>query len=198
MKKIYIFGLGAIGSNVLIQLIKKYPDYEFIGVDFDKVEERNLNTQIYFLSHINIPKVQAVKAVLASKLKQFKYTAVQIKLESEKDFSVIWGKKVLDKNDVIIDCFDNVTARNLMMTIKHDNILHAGFSPEYTAEILWDKRYDVPGEVDPTKGDICTMTDAVSFIQYVTSLVAYTVGVFCDTGVKNNYIITSNTKITKI
>ncbi len=198
MKNIYIFGLGALGSNILVQLIKKYPDYEFIGIDYDIVEERNINTQVYFLSHINLPKVHAIKAVLASKLKQFKYTAIQLKLQKEEDFSTIWDKKKLDKDDVILDCFDNVKARKLIMTIPHNNILHAGFSPEYTAEVLWDKRYDVPGEVDPTKGDICTMVNAVSFIQNVTALVAYTVSEFCDTGVKNNYIISNNIKVVKI
>ena len=27
--------------HLLVQLVKQYPDMEFIGVDYDKIEERN-------------------------------------------------------------------------------------------------------------------------------------------------------------
>ena len=58
-----------------------------------------------------------------------------------------------------------MASRELIRSTKIDPaILHVGFSPFYTAELIWHKDYKVSGDVDPARADICEMTEAVSFI----------------------------------
>lgn len=186
MKQITIYGLGAIGSNLLVQLAKTFPDYKFSGVDYDKVEDRNIRTQAYFLEHVGLHKVNAMKVVLARYFKSIKYYPVNRKVES--NLQPIGS-------DLIIDCFDNSKSRKFLSGIKGHNVLHVGFSPQYSAECIWDEDYDVPGDVDPAQADICSMTDAVPFIHFVVNAVALNISHWLETGEKKNFIVTNKNKI---
>ena len=42
--KIIIFGAGAVGSNILLNVIRDLPSVEVFIVDYDKVEQRNYLT----------------------------------------------------------------------------------------------------------------------------------------------------------
>ena len=57
--KIGIAGAGGIGSNVAACLVRSGVQQLKI-VDFDSVDESNLNRQFYFHDQIGRPKVQAL------------------------------------------------------------------------------------------------------------------------------------------
>lgn len=191
---IYIFGIGAIGSNLLLQLIKVFPDIAFMGIDFDIVEERNLRTQAYFMEHMGIPKTQAMYGVIARHIRKFNYTIVNERFTNPTQQLV----DALNKDDTLmIDCFDNTESRQLVKDLKNKNILHIGFSPEFAAEIIWNENYEVPGEME-SEVDICTLNHAGPFIQYVVSLASMTVIDFIEEGRKDNYIITGKNKVRKL
>jgi molybdopterin/thiamine biosynthesis adenylyltransferase len=211
--KITVFGLGAIGSNLLVQLSKQYPDFEYVGVDFDKVEERNLRTQAYFLEHVGAPKVQAMRVVLSRHLRKPKYTPVQRKIEPSDLNTSSKGLGGLI-SDLWIDCFDNSESRELLRVAGSNEkilfsgtvpTLHVGFSPLYTAECIWNENYEVPGNVDPRMADICSMTDAVGFIHLTVNAALLNISQYLESKPDCNgrrhghdFLITNKSKITWI
>lgn len=184
MKSVTVFGLGAIGSNLLVQLAKQYPDIEYTGIDFDSVEERNVRTQAYFLEHVGMKKAQAMRVVLARYLRRPKYHPVLAKVQT------------LERNhqadQLYIDCFDNSESRRL---IGGRQALHLGFSPEYSAEFMWDDEdYEVAGDV--RKGaDICSMSDAIPFIHAFVNLSCLEISRWMETGERRNFAVTAKTQI---
>lgn len=181
---ITVYGLGAIGSNLLVQLAKQYPDFEFRGVDFDKVEERNIRTQAYFLEHVGAFKADAMRVILARYLRKPKYTPIKQKITEK--------VKVDSSTDLIIDCFDNTESRKLLC---YGEILHVGFSPFYTAECIWNENYEVPNNVDKNKADICSMNDAVPFIHFVVNAALLNISDWIETGSKKNFLVTGKSKL---
>ena len=193
--KIYVFGLGAIGSNLIVQLMKQFPDFEYFGIDYDKIEERNIKTQAFFLEQVGMPKAQAIPIISSRFLRKFKYTPQNLKVETH--ISKKYNLK--DKDSLYIDCFDNSKSRKFLFTEKSDdNVLHIGFSPFYSSEIMWQKDYDVPNDVDQRQNDICSMNDAVSFINFIVNYSVLNISEYINKGIKSSYIITNKTKIVKI
>jgi hypothetical protein len=191
---IYVFGLGAIGSNMLLQLIKKYQDFSFYGIDFDKVEDRNMNTQAYFLNHVGLSKAQALMPVIGTKLRKFQYKPFVRKISAPKDIFDLVQETGGAKDYLLLDCFDNAQSRKLFDIIG-GNILHVGFSPQYAAEILWHENYSAPNDLLEGQNDICVMTEAIPFINFVVSLAAFAVSDFIDNKIKTNYLVTSKNRI---
>lgn len=186
IKRIGIYGLGAIGSNLLVQLAKQFPEIEFHGIDFDKVEDRNVRTQAYFLEHVGLHKSDAMRVVLSRYLRKLKYSPFKTRITSPDQIGIA---------DLIIDCFDNSESRAFFKPLKAKNVLHVGFSPKYTAECIWNENYDVPGDVDPTGADICSMTDAVSFIHFVVNAVVLNISAWMETGRKQDFLVTHKNRI---
>jgi hypothetical protein len=181
----YIFGLGAIGSNLLLRLAQQYPEANFVGFDFDKVEERNIGTQAYFLQHIGLYKTAAMQSVLSTKLRKFNYKYETKKIE---EGSILSGF-IFDKNTVVLDCFDNIESRKLLQDRLSNYCLHIGFSPEFTAEITWGKDYKVPGEMNPNNPDICTLEKAGAFINFIVNLSALTIDKYIEKKEQHNFIV---------
>ena len=198
MNTICVCGLGAIGSNLILQLSKNYPSYNFIGVDFDVVEERNIKTQAYFISHIGQPKTQSMFSVFSTKHRKINYKGIRNKIESIEDLGLI-RKNFPSKNYLYIDCFDNVNSRKIFSDLrKEDSCLHIGFSPQFSAEIIWHEEYDVPGEMDPAGPDICTLDEASSFITFVVSFGSMVIDNFLKENRKESFIIKNKYNIIKL
>lgn len=193
ISKIFVFGLGAIGSNLITKLAIQYPHITFYGIDYDTVEDRNINTQAYFLYHTSMSKVSAIYSVLGSKIKKFTYIPINKKIVSTDDITTM----EIGNDTLLIDCFDNSEARSLFSNISF-NCIHIGFSPEYTAEVIWNEHYSVPGDVDPDNNDICDVTEAVSFISFIVAFAAMNISSFLEKGEKNDYIITNKYIINKL
>jgi molybdopterin/thiamine biosynthesis adenylyltransferase len=196
MKVIYVFGLGALGSNILLQLAKKYPQCEFNGIDYDVVEERNINTQVYLLPHIGMPKAGAMRIVLGMKLRKFTYHGINKRITTITDIEPLF--KVND-DILFIDCFDNSKSRQIIQDYPYDmDKVHIGFSPQYTAEIIWKENYTVPNDIPADQNDICEMTEAIPFINFVTGFAAGVISNYLDNGIKEDYIIVNKYKIKKL
>jgi hypothetical protein len=189
--KFYVYGLGALGSNLLVQLAKQYGNgNEFVGIDYDTIEDRNIGTQAYFKEMVRQPKAKAMTTIL-QRYGKIKYQAFNKKIEKYEDVIVP------EPEDIIIDCFDNSASRKILKSTGEDNILHVGFSPHFTAEIIWNKEYDVPG--DPDKEiDICELTSATSFIGFVVNFTALVIDDFLINRERKNYLITNKWNIKKL
>lgn len=197
MNTICVCGLGAIGSNLIVQLSKQYPFYNFIGIDFDVVEERNIKTQAYFISHVGQPKTQSMFSVFSTKHRKINYKGIRNKIESVADLGLI-RKNFPSENYLYIDCFDNIKSRKIFSGLREDSCLHIGFSPQFSAEIIWHEDYEVPGEMDPSGVDICTLDEASSFITFVVSFGSMIIDNFFKEGKKESFIIKNKYNIIKL
>jgi len=198
MNTICVCGLGAIGSNLIVQLNKQYPFYNFIGIDFDNVEERNIKTQAYFISHVGQSKTQSMFSVFSTKHRKVNYKGIRNKIESIADLELI-RKNFPSENYLYIDCFDNVNSRKIFSGLrKEDSCLHIGFSPQFSAEIIWHEDYEVPGEMDPSGVDICTLDEASSFITFVVSFGSMVIDNFFKEGKKESFIIKNKYNIIRL
>lgn len=196
MKKVLILGAGALGSNIATHLSADFRDtIELTVLDFDKVEERNVQagTQFYMPDQIGQFKVDALQYNI------YRWYGKEINA---------WNKKVVIARDgihddqftpalletygLVIDCLDNEEARRAAHNVALDTkfktpVLHCGFSPKMTFEISWAENYEVPEDsLKPV--DICEMQGAASFIKMVTGLASTTIGEFLTNGRKRYFV----------
>ena len=201
--KVVIYGVGAIGSNLFVSLVKQFPDWNFVCVDFDIVENRNLRTQSYFREHIGQPKVSALLAVGMRYCNKLKYTPLKIRITKEylEKFKYIEN---LQQKELWVDCFDNSESRKILKDLyakqnkNNIELLHLGFSPLYSAESIWDRCYDVPNDVDARQNDICSMVDAVGFIQMFIGYVMIQINTWVEFNAKESFIITNKIKYVRL
>ncbi len=102
---------------------------------------------------------------------------------------------------LLVDCFDNTESRQIVKNAYpyvSSCILHVGFSPQYTAEIIWNENYSVPNDIPKEQNDICEMSEAVPFINFVVSLACMNISDFFSKNEKKDLIIIDRNKILKL
>jgi len=165
--KILICGVGAIGSNLVRYLVPDLKgEHEISVLDIDVVEERNVTpgTQWYTPDQIGIPKVEALEYNV--------FNTFQREIIPVHANIIEWDP---DDYDLVIDCFDNHNARNILHgEYVKPPVLHIGFSDQFTFEVEWDEWYQVPSDIT-TGMDICEMPGAAGFIGSVAALGALVV-----------------------
>lgn len=115
---ICVFGVGGVGGFVVEALARSCVKYITI-VDFDIINESNLNRQIIALhSTLGRKKVEVMKERILDINKDCIVEALDLFVNEESikkiDFSQF---------DYVIDCVDNVTAKiNIIQTAKNQNI----------------------------------------------------------------------------
>ncbi|MCK9458651.1 MAG: ThiF family adenylyltransferase [Proteobacteria bacterium] len=143
---ITICGVGALGSNLLDNLSRQ-GFANLRGIDKDRVDTHNLNTQFW-----NERDVGALK-VAAAKQKVFGNIGVEIDTV-DKELTAATVDKMLRGSALVLDCFDNNAARQIVQThcrAKKIPCLHTGLFEDY-GEVVWDDRYKVPKD---SGGDVC-------------------------------------------
>ena len=105
--KIGIAGVGGLGSNCA-QLLARSGFVDFVLVDFDHVENSNLNRQFYFEDQIGQAKVQA----LARNLRQIN-PAVKLRTVQERVSADNVGQLFADR-DVVVEAFDSPASKRLI------------------------------------------------------------------------------------
>ncbi len=144
--QITICGAGAIGSH-LAENLARQGFQRFRVIDCDRVEEHNVNTQLYSVGDVGAWKVE----VLRNRL--FRAVEVEIDVVSRRlnDHNV---HKLLKGSDIVVDSFDNSASRQSVQThCRNADIpcLHVGLHADY-CETIWDDQYRVPQDVE---GDVC-------------------------------------------
>ena len=99
-----IAGLGGLGSNAAISFARSGID-KLVLVDFDKVEEKNLDRQYYFLDQIGKSKVEALKENIKKINPEVKLETYNLKLEKGS-----MEKPFLDV-DVVIEALDDARTK---------------------------------------------------------------------------------------
>ena len=99
-----IAGLGGLGSNAAVSFARSGVG-RLVLVDFDKVEEKNLDRQYYFLDQVGKSKVEALKENIKKISPEVKLETCNLKLEKgsmEKPFQNV---------DVVIEALDEAETK---------------------------------------------------------------------------------------
>ncbi len=103
-----IAGLGSLGSNVAVALTRLGLG-KLIIVDFDRVENSNLNRQQYYLDQVGQPKVDASTDNLRRINPDIDIQAHRIRLTRENIL------EIFAKADVIAECFDRSEQKQMLV-----------------------------------------------------------------------------------
>ncbi len=135
-KTVGIAGVGGLGSNIAVALIRTGIN-NLIIADFDKVEYSNLNRQYYFYKHIGMSKVDALE-------EQLKNINPYINIEKYNHY--------LDKNnfdifkdcDVIVEAFDKAKNKEEIVDYAIRNkkyiVSGVGMAGDFSANIIQTKK----------------------------------------------------------
>ncbi|MDD5672530.1 MAG: sulfur carrier protein ThiS adenylyltransferase ThiF [Chitinivibrionales bacterium] len=105
--RIGIAGAGGLGSNCAMNLVRCGFE-KFVIVDFDNVEESNLNRQFYFLNQIGLPKVQALKESLLRINPAVSIKTYQLKLDKQNIGNIFASCTV------IVEAFDTAGCKAML------------------------------------------------------------------------------------
>jgi len=174
MSKIGIFGIGAIGSHLAMNLAIADKDLTIVIVDFDVIEDRNIGVHAYLSDQVGMMKTIALSFLLQMFGRDVVCSTYEYKT----------GDLASDY-DLVIDCFDNFESRNMLADeAKQKKIpcLHIAFSQQKTFIVHWDERYDKMDKAYPA--DVCDMPGARGFITMVTGIASSVVLYWLKTGEK--------------
>jgi hypothetical protein len=174
-------GAGAFGSHLADNLARQGASLLRI-IDRDRVEQRNVNTQLYGESEVGAWKVEALRNRL--------YRAVGVEVD-------IVAKEMTERNartfikgaDVIVDTFDNSASRRLVQEVcRRDGLtcLHVGLFADY-AEVVWNEMYRVPADV---AGDVCDYPLARNLVLMAVAIASETLVRFVADGERNSWSLT--------
>lgn len=165
-KHIVVCGAGALGS-LLIDTLARQGCENLTAIDMDRVEEHNLNTQIYGIGDVGQLKVAALQSRL--------YRDVYVELNvHNKEMTQSNIKKFCKKADIIVDVFDNSKSRKLVYDYANDNnisCIHAGMFEGY-GEVMWNDNYTVPQDAQEEDQDVCDYPLARNLVLFTSTICA--------------------------
>ena len=162
MRTVVLVGCGALGSHVL-QFMRNL-EVTFKLVDFDRIEQRNVQSQFHAKSGVGKNKVQALQQLM-----QFmwgkKVEGVPHKMTQDN------VSKLLGGSDLVLDCLDNGEARRILQGLVREAdipCLHGALAADGSfGRVIWDQDFiiddeDVEGAATCEEGDFLPWIALVS------------------------------------
>ena len=106
--KVCILGLGGLGSNVAVLLVRSGIGYLKL-IDFDVVEASNLNRQQYRISHIGIKKTEAIQTIIKEINPFVEVETLDIKVDRENILSVV------EDIEIVVEAFDRAETKAMVI-----------------------------------------------------------------------------------
>jgi len=183
MKKIVIIGVGALGSH-LVQSIRN-EDATIKIIDYDRVEMKNVQSQLHFKNTVGKKKVDALKQAM-----QFcfgrKLEIVGNKLTADNDTQLLGGA------DLLVDCLDNGEARRVVQAFARANdipCVHGALAADGGfGRVAWDEYFVIDDETGAGAAT-CEDGEFLPFVQITAAYLAYAVQRFLKDGRKPGYSI---------
>ena len=107
--RVGIAGAGGLGSNCAMHLVRSGVKHLTI-VDFDVVNESNLNRQFFFRDQIGQKKVEAIKANLLRIESDADIRAVDMRLDASS------AREVFADCGIVVEAFDAVDAKVMLVS----------------------------------------------------------------------------------
>lgn len=114
-KKVAVCGNGGVGSIIPLALLRS-GIYKFVLVDFDRVDNSNLNRQFaYTMDDVGRCKVDSLSSHMQQLRKEVEIDIVFSKINNDFDF------KIFDNCDYVFDCIDDIGAKVLLIKYCKDH-----------------------------------------------------------------------------
>ena len=110
-----IAGLGGLGSAVAVALARVGVG-KLILVDFDVVEPSNLNRQQYSVGQIGMPKVEALRMIIAAINPWVHVETYQEKLDRNN------GEKIFREAEVVVEAFDRAEEKAMLINLVSEKM----------------------------------------------------------------------------
>ena len=179
--RVTVCGAGALGANITESLARS-GFTKLRVIDRDRVEERNLSTQPYYVSDVGAFKAR----ILAHAL----YRAVRVEVEARnEELTAANASKLLDGSALVVDAFDNSASRQLVKDYCqrfHLPCLHAGLAGDYS-EVIWNEIYRVPSAA---QDDICGYPLARNLVTLTAAITSETIVSYAATGERQSFTAT--------
>ena len=108
-KRIGIAGCGGLGSNCAFNLVRcGFTKLKLI--DFDIIDDTNLNRQFYFSDQVNMVKVEALAENLKRINKDIKLDLIQEKLEENNT------EQLFSDCDIVVEAFDKSEYKGMIVS----------------------------------------------------------------------------------
>jgi hypothetical protein len=184
--RIVFCGVGALGS--LAAALSRNLDATLVFIDFDRVESKNLLSQAFVKQSVGRNKAEALKLQLLN-FNGIKAEAFGVRLSEDN------CQALLDKADLVVDCFDNAKSRQLVSEFcrGHDKpLLHAAISADGSFGVVrWDELFTADAE-DEEGQATCEGGEHLPLIAQVSATVARTIQDFCKSGTRRSSMISLN------
>ena len=106
--KVAVAGLGGLGSNIAVMLARSGIGHLFL-VDFDVVDVTNLNRQMYFISHLGLPKTEALPQILYQINPYLTCESMRIKVTPEK------VRELFKEYPIVCEAFDKPDQKAMLV-----------------------------------------------------------------------------------
>ena len=103
-----VAGLGGLGSNIAVMLARSGIGHLFL-VDFDVVDVTNLNRQMYFISHLGLPKTEALPQILYQINPYLTCESVRIKVMPEN------VRELFKEYPIVCEAFDKPDQKAMLV-----------------------------------------------------------------------------------
>ena len=168
-----LWGAGGGGGPLAENLLRQGAAHLRV-IDFDRVEARNLGTQVWETDDIGLPKVEALQHRL--------FRAAGREIDAvKKELTSFNVSRLLAGADLVLDGFDNHDSRALVAAhcaAAGLPCLHVGLHADY-AEVIWN-----------AAGDVCDYPLARNLVLVAVAVAAETLHTFLSTGARQSWTIT--------
>lgn len=182
MKTVIIVGVGALGSHVAL-LLRNVTDLCII--DFDRVEQKNVQSQFHGKPHVGKLKTDSLKATM-NLLYGIKVMAFSSKLVENNVDSLLGGA------DLIVDCLDNGAARRIVQSFARAHVVpcvHGALSAAGDFGVVrWDERFVIDDEGASGQAT-CENGAHLPFIAIVSAYLARSAQMFLHDGEKADFLV---------
>ena len=179
--RIVVCGCGAVGSNLVDSLARQGAENLRV-IDKDRVEEHNVNTQVWTLDDVGGFKAETLQNLL--------FRAVGVEIDAvTKELTEKNARKLLSGAELVIDGFDNSASRRLVKEHCAQAAipcLHVGLNTDY-AEVIWNECYRVPAD---TAGDVCDYPLARNLVVLASAVAGESVLRFLLEGKRESWTVT--------
>lgn len=179
--RVVIVGVGALGSHLVLFI--RNLKAQIVLVDFDKVESKNLMSQVHTKMGVGKNKTTAMQQTLNG-LFGVKVEAIPYRLTTDN------AKQLLGGAGLIVDCLDNAASRQIMQDYARANnipCLHGAVDADGSfGRVAWDENFVIDHEGAPGT-PTCEDGRHLPFIARVSSYMADAVQKFVEQNRKVAY-----------
>ena len=184
---IVIVGAGALGSHVVLLL--RNLKHKIRVIDFDKVEQKNILAQFHTKMSLRKNKSMALEAAMRG---MFGLSVLDIEARPHK-LTKDNVDALLDDAALVIDCTDNIAARNTIQGYVTDvalPCLHGSLSADGTfARIMWTEHFEADAEGEDGEAT-CIDGEPLPFFGAAAAYMAIEAQRFLTTGKKQSFQLT--------